>query len=243
MATPKPKTASALAGFTSPETTHIMTALSAVQSGVALTVRDQTGCTDEGKEYAYSSLGATWEAVRTLQGENGLALVQRFRDGNLHTVLFHSSGEWIDYGDYPLGEVTNHNDLGGAISFARRYTLATVYGIAAEAEDDSAAGGQRLRDFRAEASSILNRPSCWAEPAHRDEWVQGAVAKLNAASSMDGLREAFTAEESDIKQSIESGHPEDKAAADRVRAAFDNRRDALSQPTRRRTVDSAASTK
>jgi ERF superfamily len=58
---------------------------------------------------------------------------------NLTTVLAHSSGEWIasDWPVCPLAETERPHRMGAALTYARRYALFTLVGIAGEDDLDA----------------------------------------------------------------------------------------------------------
>jgi hypothetical protein len=58
---------------------------------------------------------------------------------NLTTVLAHSSGEWIA-SDWPvcaISETATPHRMGAALTYARRYALFTLVGIAGEDDIDA----------------------------------------------------------------------------------------------------------
>lgn len=54
----------------------------------------------------------------------------------METFLFHSSGEFISGECFLPVVIQNPQGIGSCITYARRYTLQSVLGIAAEDEDD-----------------------------------------------------------------------------------------------------------
>jgi hypothetical protein len=71
--------------------------------------------------------------VQTTAIDQGAGIV------NLTTVLAHSSGEWIS-SDWPvcaLSETTTPHRMGAALTYARRYALFTLFGIAGEDDLDA----------------------------------------------------------------------------------------------------------
>ena len=58
---------------------------------------------------------------------------------NLTTVLAHSSGEWIasDWPVCPIAETATPHRMGAALTYARRYALFTLVGIAGEDDLDA----------------------------------------------------------------------------------------------------------
>ena len=58
---------------------------------------------------------------------------------NLTTMLAHASGEWIasDWPVCPIAETANPQRMGAALTYARRYALFTLVGIAGEDDLDA----------------------------------------------------------------------------------------------------------
>ena len=58
---------------------------------------------------------------------------------NLTTVLAHASGEWIASGwpVCPIGDVVTPRRMGAALTYARRYSLFALVGIAGEDDLDA----------------------------------------------------------------------------------------------------------
>src|SRR5262249_51463006 len=72
---------------------------------------------------------------------------------NLTTTLAHASGEWIasDWPVCPIAETANPQRMGAALTYARRYALFTLVGIAGEDAIDAP-----------DLCMGLNEPSCSA---------------------------------------------------------------------------------
>ena len=83
----------------------------------------------------YADLAALWDAVRKPLSDNGLSVVQIIRDGSLHTMLLHTSGQRL-CSDYPLPATARPQEMGSALTYARRYSLSALVGIAADEDDD-----------------------------------------------------------------------------------------------------------
>jgi hypothetical protein len=85
------------------------------------------------------------EIVRKTLGQHEIATVQTTAIDqaagivNLTTVLAHSSGEWIasDWPVCPIGETERPHRMGAALTYARRYSLFTLVGIAGEDDQDA----------------------------------------------------------------------------------------------------------
>lgn len=94
------------------------------------------------KKYNYSDLSDLLECLRAPFAKHELAWTQSFKfEGNqflLVTTIMHSSGEWVD-SLYPIAKHPKPQDQGSEITYARRYALSTLAGVAAEDDDDGEA--------------------------------------------------------------------------------------------------------
>lgn len=102
----------------------------------------------QGYSYQYADLADISRAVLPLLGQFGLAFTAKptvLESGAfaLHYKLTHSSGE-ADEGYYllPSPERTGPQQVGSAITYARRYCLCAVTGIHPDGEDDDGARAQ-----------------------------------------------------------------------------------------------------
>lgn len=90
----------------------------------------------------YADLAEVWDACRealTTEGLSVVQLVQRSPEGPyLRTILLHSSGESIE-SETPLflPQVASMQNLGSAVTYAKRISLMAIAGISVgEADDD-----------------------------------------------------------------------------------------------------------
>lgn len=91
----------------------------------------------------YADLAAVWSAVREPLSANGLSVVQTVAqsDGTVgvRSLLLHASGEWISsLLEMPVAQKTPQG-YGSALTYARRYALAALVGIAQDDDDAEAA--------------------------------------------------------------------------------------------------------
>ena len=117
-------------------------ALAAAQAAMPAIVKDRVAKIGPGREYRYADLATILATVRPVLGAHGLALTQRTQIRGeaivLLTELRHSSGEVLD-SEYPVAAIgARHQDMGGALTYARRYALCGLVGIAADEDDDGA---------------------------------------------------------------------------------------------------------
>jgi hypothetical protein len=98
---------------------------------------------------SYSSLAAVWSACRKPLSDNGLSVVQttEYLPESpdmviVDTRLCHSSGEWIQ-GRLSMKPVkADPQGIGSCLTYARRYALSAMVGIAPEDDDGNAATGK-----------------------------------------------------------------------------------------------------
>ena len=97
------------------------------------------------RQFRYAPLSSGLEIVRKTLGQHEIATVQTtaIDDAsgivNLTTTLAHSSGEWIA-SDWPVcsvAETATPHRMGAALTYARRYALFTLVGIAGEDDLDA----------------------------------------------------------------------------------------------------------
>ncbi len=95
--------------------------------------------------FRYAPLSSGLDIVRKILGQHEIATVQTTSIDqtagmvNLTTVLAHSSGEWIA-SDWPvcgISETATPHRMGAALTYARRYGLFTLVGIAGEDDLDA----------------------------------------------------------------------------------------------------------
>jgi ERF superfamily len=120
------------------------------------------GADQETRTFNYASLASGLDIVRKTLGQHEIATVQTTaideaaRVIKLTTVLAHSSGEWIS-SDWPvcaIAETAMPRRMGAALTYARRYALFTLVGIAGE--DDLDAPDLQAPNNRPSAPSSQN---------------------------------------------------------------------------------------
>src|SRR6266516_2741695 len=98
-----------------------------------------------GRAFRYAPLSSGLDIVRKSLGRHAIAIVQSTavdKDAGivrLNTMLAHSSGEWVasDWPVCPIGDTASPQRMGAALTYARRYALFTLVGIAGEDDLDS----------------------------------------------------------------------------------------------------------
>src|SRR5262249_15899602 len=115
------------------------------EKSVTATIR--IGRPGEGeRSFRYAPLSSGLDIVRKTLGQHEIATLQTTAVDqatglvNLTTMLAHASGEWIA-SDWPvcaIAEMANPQRMGAALTYARRYALFTLVGIAGEDDLDAA---------------------------------------------------------------------------------------------------------
>jgi hypothetical protein len=90
--------------------------------------------------YKYADIADVLAGVLPPLSKHGLSVIQPtvVIDGVMiiRTRLLHSSGQWIE-SDYPVSSINgDHQKMGGALTYARRYALCSLVGVAAEEDTD-----------------------------------------------------------------------------------------------------------
>lgn len=98
----------------------------------------------------YADLASVIDSARVPLSSNGLAISQttEIREGGmvLRTTLMHAgSGQWIA-SEYPLPQTARPQELGSALTYARRYCLSSIICNSADEDDDAnAAEGDKQK--------------------------------------------------------------------------------------------------
>jgi len=201
------------------------------------------------RSFRYAPLSSGLDIVRKTLSQHEIATVQTTSIDEttgivrLSTVLAHASGEWIA-SDWPVCAISATavpHRMGAALTYARRYALFTLVGIAGE--DDLDAPDlitPTMPSPRTEESPVRKtrgRPN--GGPAHRDQALSGIrrhnswpnSTRLLDAGGSAALRDRLVTEINDLSSAEQAAtwclqalvakntlHPAD---AERVESAFD----------------------
>jgi len=112
----------------------------------SLTATIRSGRPGEGeRSFRYAPLSSGLDILRKTLGQHEIATLQTTAIDqaagmvNLTTTLAHVSGEWIasEWPVCPIAETANPQRMGAALTYARRYALFTLVGIAGEDDLDA----------------------------------------------------------------------------------------------------------
>ena len=170
----------------------------------SLTATIRSGRAGEGeRSFRYAPLASGLDIVRKTLGQHEIATLQTTAIDqaagmvNLTTTLAHASGEWIasDWPVCPIAETANPQRMGAALTYARRYALFTLVGIAGEddldapdlsASPQAAASGSDGANTRAGSSTPPNQQE---DPSSRRAAM--AMAAEPAKRSRRRARQSF----------------------------------------------------
>lgn len=163
--------------------TKLSAALVAAQAEFTNAPKETAGQVGSAKRY-YTDLPTLTDHVREPLAKHGLGYVQfpcNSLSGHvgLVTRLLHESGEWLeDEYSMPVGQ--GAQGAGSALTYARRYALMAVLGIAAD-DDDGAAASQGQAKPRKAATA----PQAAAPRVVSPE----QLTKLGASFTDNGIKE------------------------------------------------------
>src|SRR5438132_10574310 len=152
---------------------------------------------ERARTFRYAPLSSGLDIVRKTLGQHEIATMQTTAVDqtsgliNLTTVLAHASGEWIasDWPVCPTAELATPQRMGMALTYARRYALFTLVGIAGEDDLDApdlctpppttAAGGTRVAAER--GANLTTRTNDLRLPSrsHGNARLHGAARTLS----------------------------------------------------------------
>ena len=134
----------------------------------------------EGVVLRYATLASVWDAIRKPLSDHGLSVVQSpgiTEQGMMHitTILLHKSGQFIeDVFSIPAGAMTAQG-MGSAITYARRYTLMAICGIAPDDDD----GNEATANAKTNATQQSGKAKNWRDDPKSVEAVTESVKSDN----------------------------------------------------------------
>lgn len=147
--------------MTTPAPGSLAAALASVQANLPQVTKGETAKIEKKSggsfKYTYADLAAVTRAILPLLGAAGLAWTTKptvRADGRfvLEYKLLHISGE-SEVGEYPLSDRGSPQEIGSAITYARRYALCSVTGVAPDDDDDAAQATAGYNQHRNEPST------------------------------------------------------------------------------------------
>jgi ERF superfamily len=144
-------------------------------------------------KYSYADLGDVLAEARPNLREHGLALVQVATvDFGVSTTLLHTSGQWMRFAPLrinPAGGTPQH--VGSAITYARRYAILSILGLATEDDDGRAASVEPTphveNPLTPRIDAALQRMMLLSDEAKLEmrEWADAEGRKLSGKAMLD----------------------------------------------------------
>lgn len=120
----------------SEEIEKLSASIVAAQAEIKSVSKDETA-TVGAYSYTYADLASVITSIRGVMAKHGLAFIQSVSCGDamtLDTTVIHSSGQYL-VSSVPLPGYGKAQELGSALTYARRYGLCAALGIATEDDD------------------------------------------------------------------------------------------------------------
>ena len=164
---------------------------------------------DRDQTFRYAALSSGLDIVRKTLGGHEIATVQTTAIDKeaglirLTTTLAHASGEWLssEWPVCPIAETATPRRMGAALTYARRYALFTLVGIAGEDDLDAPDLGAGVNsnsklglDIRTSSKPATDEPSFAMPGASRNGKVIRSPRIVLAADQSQALRDRLVAE-------------------------------------------------
>lgn len=180
----------------SPSFAELAKAMNKVQAEIEDPSKSKTADAGRRGTYRYADLPGVLDVVRPEMAKNGLAVVQcpcEYDDAPaLLTLLLHTSGEWLETTIKLRPVQFDPQAVGSALTYARRYALLSMFGIAAEDDDGHAASHphrQQAQPARPEVQkhSLRDGFAAWFAEAQSRERVATLTADVGRAKKAGDL--------------------------------------------------------
>jgi hypothetical protein len=169
------------------------------------------------RTFRYAPLSRGLELVRASLGRHEIAVIQTTAIDDsaglirLVTVLAHASGEWLssDWPVCPISETASPHRLGAALTYARRYALFTLVGIAGEDDLDApdlpdlgasatpteARAPQKPNGGPHEHSSLTPRGRAWKQANNLEQTLDSPSSAASRDQMLDALEALSSADQ------------------------------------------------
>lgn len=134
----------------------------------------------------YATLNAVYEAVAEALLKNGLSVIQPIVGDAVETTIIHTSGQFIT-SSCPI-VCAKQNDpqaMGSAITYARRYSLASLLGVMTDEDDD----GEKAMARPAPKQSVKEAPKAEKKQEKEPETPQCLLTLSKFREKMNGIKD------------------------------------------------------
>lgn len=131
----------------------------------------------------YVDLSDGLDVIRKTFSKHNLAIIQGTSFENEITILttrvLHKSGQWMEW-TYPVSGLDTHQKMGSAMTYARRYALFSIVGVAGEDDDDGNAASAPTKPVKKVAEIGMT-------PAESTQSAESLISEIEALDSIEAL--------------------------------------------------------
>lgn len=150
----------------------------------------------KGHGYNYVPIEDIIDHLKTVLPPLGLGYSQFPSGGDgqtigITTIVFHESGEWIsDTGNFPTASTEKNSrmnlvqGIGAAITYARRYSLASVFGITGEEDTDGTTKGE-------ETAGVKNLRDLALDYVNKQGWPEAKKQNIIKSINQPGVNKGY----------------------------------------------------
>lgn len=165
-----------------PEIGELVKALAVAQGKITGALKDSANPFFKSK---YADLASVWDACRGPLSDNGIAVIQQTTADDsgvfVITTLAHESGQWMRSALRLHPKDDTPQGIGSAITYGRRYALASAVGVAQVDDDGNAASG---RDDKEEAQPKWRAADTRKATADSQRLIKASVDTPDALKSI-----------------------------------------------------------
>lgn len=170
---------------------ELATALAKAQSQIEGAKKDST---NPHFRSSYADLASVWDACRKPLTANGLSVIQSAENSaegyyGVTTMLLHTSGQWMRGTLYLKPMKDDPQGAGSALTYARRYALSAMVGVAPEDDDANAASAKPT------ISAVVAMP-----PSSYADWL--ADLEAVADEGTEALQKAWKASDTALRDHL-----------------------------------------
>lgn len=200
---------------TSDQINELAAALAKAQKSLGAAKKDAT---NPHFRSTYATLASAWAAWQAVGPDNGLAVIQSVASEDdasiVATRLVHSSGQWIESEIRLRLQKDDMQGMGSAITYARRYSLMAITGIA-PADDDDGNAAVAAGAKAAPKKAAPNKPP--AAKTTPKEWADGFIQSMKDAVSIEDLNNGWDQN----KKALEKMQAEHPSEYERIGQTYD----------------------
>lgn len=147
--------------------------------------------------FEYTDLGGILDEAKRVLKENGISVVQSAfttdRGGHpvvsVETMLLHTSGEWVKSEPLQVPAAQGIQDMGGQITYMKRYSLSAMLGLSTEKDDDANGASGNTYDHSSRPPSSLKAKYKLGKGTADgfDEWVADQLSKGRTYPQMERI--------------------------------------------------------